>query len=324
MKKFNIVPVAFVAENREAETAGEAIVDFATQMDMNMNNYFKAVPSEDTASEIAKQIVSLIKTNAFSASDCSEIFKALKAQKCILGGKIWTEYDLDQYIEENFTEDTLEVCQEWRDKVAEVISNRHTNALNEEVGEEWNAIRSAVKEAGITVPVYVEWETDGADLEDCGLSETVDIPLADLKDKSIVDWLCDNYEYLVKRYEVVESKGEACDATVPILKGDVTAQNSSYKVRLQFCDEGCYGDFDEEDPQDIPLLRCSIYTKDADDKRKWNEEEPAESACIGISARKTKKEAQALAKSLLEKITELAEKESGWDYILSTAAADFE
>lgn len=110
---------------------------------------------------------------------------------------------------------------------------------------------------------------------------------------------------------------------VPLQK-DVTAQNNTYKIRLGFCNEGCYGDFNEGDPQDIPLLRCSIYTKGEDDRRKWNEEEPVESACIGISARKTKKEAQALAKSLLEKITELAEKESGWDHILSTAAADFE
>lgn len=45
-KKYKIIPKEDISEIIESETADEAIIQFATTMDTDMNQYFKAVPAE--------------------------------------------------------------------------------------------------------------------------------------------------------------------------------------------------------------------------------------------------------------------------------------
>ena len=46
--KYNIVPNGTVMDTVEAENANEALVTFATVMDLDMGTYFKAVPADNT------------------------------------------------------------------------------------------------------------------------------------------------------------------------------------------------------------------------------------------------------------------------------------
>lgn len=47
MAKFKIVPASESFETIEAENAIDALVEFATGMDLDMSAYFKAVPVEE-------------------------------------------------------------------------------------------------------------------------------------------------------------------------------------------------------------------------------------------------------------------------------------
>ena len=100
---------------------------------------------------------------------------------------------------------------------------------------------------------------------------------------------------------------------------EVSAKNSKYKVFLSYIGEGRFGDFNKNDPDNEPLLRCDVHTKEEDDKRRWSDEAVI-SLCVNISARKTVEEVNAIVRKLCTNITEIADDgEPGWDYIVNEA-----
>lgn len=205
MEKYNIIPLQFVAENREAKSAEDAIIDFATNMNSDMNAYFKAVPAEETSSEIAKQICQLIKSNNFSADECSEIFRALAEQSEAVGGKFWTTEDIKNYMEEHYCKGEFDVRPEWID---EIWNNIDTDTLTECTDAEWEVIRQACIDAGITIKVTgIEWDVDEEEFDDEdkyreyleALPTEVEIPIEDLEFcEDIADYLSDRYENCIK------------------------------------------------------------------------------------------------------------------------------
>ena len=207
--KYNIIPIQFVAENREAASADEAIVNFATQMDSDMNSYFKAVPSCETTSEIAKQIVGLIRSNQFSADEVSSIFGALTDQGEVLGGKLWTTADIGAVIVDEYCDGSFKVQVGWKD---EIQNHLDTDIFSECDDAEWDAIRDAIKESGITLKVSdIEWDVDKEEF-DCeaeydavtnNLPKSVDIPVSELT-VDVETYLSDNYDYCVKSYSTEE------------------------------------------------------------------------------------------------------------------------
>ena len=207
--KYNIVPIQFVAENQEAKSADEAIVNFATKMDSDMNSYFKAVPSEETTSEIVKQIVGLIRSNQFSADEVSSIFGALAVQGEVLGGKLWTTADIGAVIVDEYCDGSYKVSREWIDEVQNHLDADQFSDCND---TEWSAIRDAIKESGITLKVSnIEWDVDKEDF-DCeaeydavtdNLPKSVDIPVSELT-VDVETYLSDNYDYCVKSYSTEE------------------------------------------------------------------------------------------------------------------------
>lgn len=103
-----------------------------------------------------------------------------------------------------------------------------------------------------------------------------------------------------------------------IMKGFVSASNKHYKTELSFAGEGYNGDFNAQDPEDMPLLRLDVYEKAEYDKRCWSME-PVESACTELSAKTSKREASKLADKLLAAITKYASPNRTWDDIVSSA-----
>ncbi len=205
MEKFNIIPKQLVAENIEAVNAGDAVIEFATKMDSDMNSYFKAVPADDTTSEIATQIAALIRANQFSADECSNIFTALINQREVLGGKLWTTEDVRSRLAE-ITNGEAEIPQEVIDEVCNQVEEDAFCDCNE---DEWNAIDDAIKEAGVRVTVTgIEYDIDEDDfdseeeykefLEDNELPKEMTFPVTALEEREIADYISDNTEFFIK------------------------------------------------------------------------------------------------------------------------------
>lgn len=218
MEKFIIMPQSTDLSDREAETHEDAMLNFAETMDSDMNTYVKAVHEDDFANELTNFIVKAIDNIKLSTSQCSDIFRAIKRQDEVLGGKLWTTEDIDKVVEEEFGgEDALALTQEQKDVVLGEIECLRDNPLDDADDAEWNTIKNAIIESGLTITVTdIDWDVDEDEFEDEAeffavvenLPSTVDIPLVDLEETEIVDWLSDNYEYCVNSYKVQVDSGK--------------------------------------------------------------------------------------------------------------------
>ncbi len=204
--KFNIIPKQFVIENVEAANADEALIDFATGMDTDMNNYMKAVPAGEVDQMLAKNICSLIRATELTASQCSDIFRALKTKSSVLGGKLWTEDDVRSRIVEMASGCTASV-----DVIDEVVNNIDPDIFDDCADEEWNTIDDAIKEVDVNIYVSgIKWAVDKEDYDmeaeyDAVMSQLPEgcmIAVADLDGQDIADYLSDKYEYLIESYTV--------------------------------------------------------------------------------------------------------------------------
>ncbi len=211
MKNFEIIPQSLILTNLEAKSPEDAMVNFATTMDLDMNTYVKEVPEENVTDEIVNLLVKAIENNKLSSGHCSQIFRALEKQDEVIGGKFWTKDDIETSINKNFGDKNIIVTKAWRDAVADTISCLRYNALEEESDEEWNVIRNAVKDSNLKVNVNnIDWDLDPEDFVDevemmavkeNVLPESVDIPLADLEyNVKIDDWLSEHYDYFFNAY----------------------------------------------------------------------------------------------------------------------------
>ena len=96
-----------------------------------------------------------------------------------------------------------------------------------------------------------------------------------------------------------------------ILADDVCVENNDCKVILTYIGEGYYGDYDENDPEDEPLLRVDLYLPadfyeedPYDEEDKWPDWlDTADSTCTQLSARSSVDEAQKYAQIILDAIT---------------------
>lgn len=77
---------------------------------------------------------------------------------------------------------------------------------------------------------------------------------------------------------------------------DVEVKNEDYIVVLTFAGEGIYGDYDEDDPEDCPLIRADVYDIN-------NDTECIASTCTGESANISLEEAEKYAGSILDQIS---------------------
>ena len=208
MKNFTIIPKMFAVENREADSAENALVDFATEMDLDMGNYFKAVPSEEAAHITAQDIVKLIGSLKLSADDCIGIYHALRNQDAVLGGKLWTVKDIETTLEDYFGGEEYSLSDDDIDTIADNID---ALTFEECTDSEWDAIKAAVRKSGVSIHVSdIKWDLDPEDFESEAemmavyenvLPEETDIPIVDLEyGVDIADYLSDKYEYCVESY----------------------------------------------------------------------------------------------------------------------------
>ena len=197
----------------EAPNEGEAMISFAANMDTDMNNYFKAVPSENAKRAIVKDIVRLIKSMDLDNYECNDIFDALKEQNNVLGGRIFTTDDIlkaagdCEYPEDiNFTEPALEI-------IAHEIKNNSEGTLNIADDYDRNAIKNGIQESAILIPVTnIEWDIDldfdtESEYEEFliqnGLFNQKKIPIGKLVGfENIGDYLSELTGYCIKSYKV--------------------------------------------------------------------------------------------------------------------------
>ncbi len=216
--KYNIIPKQFVADNLEAANADEAMSDFAMKMDTDMNSYFKAVPSEENASEIVKGICNLLRSLELSSGDYSHIFSVLKEQGAVIGGKLWTTEDIQSQIQDNYgfmaSEETL-------NEIANHVIYNYGDMLDDCRDYEWDAINNAIEDANLRVVISdIEWDVDSEDFDDEAeydavkenLPKRVEISLSSLESGSnLADYLSDNYGYCVKSFLANEKPLEKID-----------------------------------------------------------------------------------------------------------------
>ncbi len=276
--KFNIIPKQFVVENVEAVNADEALISFATGMDTDMNNYMKAVPAGEVDQMLAENICSLIRATELTASQCSDIFRALKTKSSILGGKLWTEEDIRSRIIEMASGCTASV-----DVIDEVVNNIDPDIFDDCTDAEWNTIDDAVKEADVNIYVSeIKWVADKDSMSQ--LPEDYMIAVADLDGQDIADYLSDKYEYLIESY-VVEKVFVPMQLPSEYINTDglqwvkKTGDKSFDLVEVRNDSPDTYivvaGDVDLDDYSDEDIVSCiqGYGYKDQDDvKHQYKEE----------------------------------------------------
>ena len=87
---------------------------------------------------------------------------------------------------------------------------------------------------------------------------------------------------------------------------EVSANNNRFKVYLSYIGEGYTDCYDKNDPDDEPLLRIDIHTKEEEDKRRWIAES-CYSSCTGLSAKVTADKAKEMCKKVLVELNKLTD-----------------
>ena len=90
-------------------------------------------------------------------------------------------------------------------------------------------------------------------------------------------------------------------------KGNWAVVSGNWKVELVDIGEGLCGDYNENDPEDIPLLRFDMYSRE-NSKSPW--EVPNDSSyCTRVSADITAKQRKQVLSLLISEVEDLA-----WDW----------
>ena len=83
---------------------------------------------------------------------------------------------------------------------------------------------------------------------------------------------------------------------VRVVDNNVETGNEKYTIVLTFAGEGLYGDYDEDIPDDCPLIRANVYDKNDDT-------ECIASTCTGVDANISIEEAKEYAETILREIS---------------------
>ena len=162
------------------------------------------VPDEN---EVTKHIVELLDHNELSAGNISEVFRAIHRQDSCIGGKIWSHNDIRSQLRDNYNIDLSD------DAVA-IIADNINDTLDDCHDAEWMAIDEAIRISDIKIKVTdIDWDVDANDFDDEAeydavnenLPKEVEIPLSNLENVLIEDYLSDNYDYCVKSFKTGEA-----------------------------------------------------------------------------------------------------------------------
>ncbi len=209
MQKFNIISKFFKSGDKEAKNANEALVNFAAEMDTDMNNYFKAIPAADNEIEdvVVDDICKLLRSMELSAESCTKIFRTISSQSEVIGGKFWTTYDIEKQVRSHLGELGDDVVEELTANVCNIIDQ---DVFDDTDDSEWNAINSVIEKEKIIIS-DIHWDVDREDFDNEAeyravveneLPEATTISIADLNDISIEDYLSDEYGYCVRNFTV--------------------------------------------------------------------------------------------------------------------------
>ncbi len=225
MAKYSIIPKAFTFDEIESENTDDAVIDYATTMDGDMSKYFTAVPVEEEQTANVKNIADFIRNHTLTADEISDILMALRDQKNVIGGKIFTQNDIKYYLDENYDIE-FELNEAQLDAIQAQINPKFYNECDD---ADWDRIANAIQRANISIKATdIKWsvtadDVDGDDLSDeeieakiaeirDTLPTSVDIPLVDLKGVTIEDYLSDEYGWLIERGPVLpENDSNAYD-----------------------------------------------------------------------------------------------------------------
>ena len=101
----------------------------------------------------------------------------------------------------------------------------------------------------------------------------------------------------------------------------VIAEKDGIRVALDYIDEGRSGDYDKNDPDDIPLLRVYVEKRDGEDD--WVEFHQDASTCLMLDKRTPHDQLQKIADEFLEQVltegSNIKGLVGGWTWINFTA-----
>ena len=176
----------------------------------------------DSFNTLGEGIAELIEKNGLNASECNDVFSAIKQQPEILGGKIWTIYDIDVALEKYFA-DGFDLTEEQKRKIA---AKMNKTVFGTEDDSEWFAIRDAIKDSDFCVELSgIKWDVDKEDFDneaeyeavmENNLPETIKIPISQLYGfGSVDDYISNEYDYCIKSIgsiDVISTKYQLTDA----------------------------------------------------------------------------------------------------------------
>jgi hypothetical protein len=156
--------------------------------------------------EVVKQIVELLDYSELSAGNISEVFRALHRQGNCIGGKIWSHDDIRCEARDKYEVDLSD------DAIA-IIADNINGTLDDCHDAEWMAIDEAIRTSDISIKVTdIDWDIDKDDFDEeaeydavnGNLPKEVEIPLSELENNLIEEYLSDNYDYCVKSFKTEE------------------------------------------------------------------------------------------------------------------------
>ncbi len=161
------------------------------------------------SSRLAKQILGILKTNTFKASECDAIFDELKKQATVLGGKLFTDDDIRTELRKRDIEDS-----QYNVGIVNDHIGLKSEIYNDYTDEEWDVIDNAIDEATKNEEFHryatdIDWDIDKRDFDNEAeyfavaenLPTFVEIP-DHIKSEYAADYVSDCYDYCVKNLRV--------------------------------------------------------------------------------------------------------------------------
>lgn len=89
-----------------------------------------------------KDILIFLHNHTLSTEECSDIFRTLKEQDAVIGGKLWTLADIDSMIDDDIKKQMTDT--ELKEFIDRTTTYLNEDTLNDCTDEEWNAITWAI------------------------------------------------------------------------------------------------------------------------------------------------------------------------------------
>ena len=106
------------------------------------------------------------------------------------------------------------------------------------------------------------------------------------------------FSWMFADSDVGKKRGNVMAIKKTVVNQDVSARNNNFEIQLVYIGEGYNGNYDENDPEDDPLIRVDLWDVEELD----NYGDCIESTCTTIPATMEINEANELAKKILMRI----------------------